>query len=516
MPPRARLLAYIYVVLCGGCLVLGTALCLALWMSWSPGTSNRSAATIIPAFTMFSAFYFIPGLVGGLGLLRGKPWARPLLIVLSVLVVIAFPIGTALGGFGLWVLLGKDSRPPDPPVPDATKPRSPWQLPSIPFEERERITGILIAAASVGSLFVVMIGTGYRVTATPGSPIGDGPYFAAIAVLVLIAVRVVRNASPRDMVQWALGQSTTRGYQERLEAERRRDEEARRNRLAALAADPVRRKYATLIESGEPWSNAQIEYDLDPTTLATCAHLQPIERAMRDAGLAVRFQSGGRVEARCRVDQGSLNDQFALPAFVQYEEPQPQGRSFEDPLPARIRCGHCDSVIDVIHRVDATPDIPVFPATGPTPTTTTAASGDAVDPAVDRFLELRTRIQKMARLIDAPNDLLPAYRTSEQNGGPHIEIDGPMYHYVFAERGNEHDRFSTASINELLYRTFRDIAFSMSSKLARPLQKPGEDFRREMFRQQLELLRLLNPEWAARCAVEHQQVLINHPFVDER
>ena len=515
MPPRARLLAYTYIVLCGGCLVIGTALCLGLLMSWAPGTSNRNAVTIIAGFTMFSAFYLVPGLLGGVGLLRGKPWARPLLIVLSVLAVIGFPIGTALGAFGLWVLLGKDYRPPDPPVPDPTKPRSPWRFPSIPFEERERITGILIAMASVGSLFVVMIGTGYRVTATPGLPISDGLYFGAIAVLVLIAVRIVRSGSLGDMAQWARGHAPTSSYRKRLEAERRRDEEAHRIRLSVLAADPVRRKYATLIERGEPWSDAQIDYDLDPTRLATCAHLQPIERAMRDAGLAVRFDSGGRVDARCRVDEGALNEQFALPAFVQYEEPQPQGRSFEDPLPARMRCGHCDSVIDVIHRVDATPDLPVFPPTAPASSTTTSTGGGTVDPAVDRFIELRTRIQTMARVIGAPNDLLPAYRTSEQNGGPHIEIDGPTYHYVFSERGQEYDRWSTTSIEELLYRTFRDLTFWMSYKVARPHQKPGKDPRREAYRQQIELLRRLNPEWATRSAAEQQDVLIAHPFVDE-
>jgi hypothetical protein len=172
-------------------------------------------------------------------------------------------------------------------------------------------------------------------------------------------------------------------------------------------------------------------------------------------------------------------------------------------------------VIDVIHRVDATSDIPVFPATGRMPSATTSAGGDAVDPAVDRFLELRTRIQTMARLIDAPNDLLPAYRTSEQNGGPHIEIDGPTYHYVFSERGQEYDRWSTTSIEELLYRTFRDLTFSMSFKVARPHQKPGKDPRREAFRQQIELLRRLDPEWATRSAIEQQEVLIVHPFVDE-
>ncbi len=47
----------------------------------------------------------IPGLIAGLGLLRLRPWARILTIVLSVLDLLQFPIGTALGVYGLWVLL---------------------------------------------------------------------------------------------------------------------------------------------------------------------------------------------------------------------------------------------------------------------------------------------------------------------------------------------------------------------------------------------------------------------------
>jgi hypothetical protein len=37
-----------------------------------------------------------------------KPWARILIIVLSALELISIPFGTALGIYGLWVLLTKD------------------------------------------------------------------------------------------------------------------------------------------------------------------------------------------------------------------------------------------------------------------------------------------------------------------------------------------------------------------------------------------------------------------------
>jgi len=47
----------------------------------------------------------IPGIVAGVGLLRFQPWARILTIVLSALDLLNVPFGTALGVYGLWVLL---------------------------------------------------------------------------------------------------------------------------------------------------------------------------------------------------------------------------------------------------------------------------------------------------------------------------------------------------------------------------------------------------------------------------
>ena len=51
----------------------------------------------------------IPGIITGIGLLKVKPWARIVAIVLSVLRLIDIPFGTALGVYGLWVLFNKDT-----------------------------------------------------------------------------------------------------------------------------------------------------------------------------------------------------------------------------------------------------------------------------------------------------------------------------------------------------------------------------------------------------------------------
>ncbi len=51
----------------------------------------------------------IPGIVTGVGLLKLRPWARILGIVISALNILNFPFGTAVGVYGLWVLLSTET-----------------------------------------------------------------------------------------------------------------------------------------------------------------------------------------------------------------------------------------------------------------------------------------------------------------------------------------------------------------------------------------------------------------------
>jgi hypothetical protein len=53
----------------------------------------------------------LPRLIAGIGLLKYRNWARILTFVVSILGLIDFPVGTALGAYGLWVLLQKDTLP---------------------------------------------------------------------------------------------------------------------------------------------------------------------------------------------------------------------------------------------------------------------------------------------------------------------------------------------------------------------------------------------------------------------
>ena len=47
----------------------------------------------------------IPGLVAGIGLLKRKEWARILTLIISVLDLFNFPLGTAVGVYSIWALV---------------------------------------------------------------------------------------------------------------------------------------------------------------------------------------------------------------------------------------------------------------------------------------------------------------------------------------------------------------------------------------------------------------------------
>jgi hypothetical protein len=47
----------------------------------------------------------LPGIIGGIGLLKHKNWARILILIVSVFDILNIPLGTALAVYTFWVLL---------------------------------------------------------------------------------------------------------------------------------------------------------------------------------------------------------------------------------------------------------------------------------------------------------------------------------------------------------------------------------------------------------------------------
>ena len=103
----------------GGLLAVGAVIVFAVMGSIagfvSASEDSPAAAPIIGAVALGIAIFMLvlsaPSIIAGLGLLKYRPWARVLTIVLSGLHLLNIPFGTALGIYGLWVLLSAQTEP---------------------------------------------------------------------------------------------------------------------------------------------------------------------------------------------------------------------------------------------------------------------------------------------------------------------------------------------------------------------------------------------------------------------
>lgn len=53
--------------------------------------------------------FSVPAIIGGIGLLKRRSWARILVLILSALDLLNFPLGTAVGAYSIWVLAQKET-----------------------------------------------------------------------------------------------------------------------------------------------------------------------------------------------------------------------------------------------------------------------------------------------------------------------------------------------------------------------------------------------------------------------
>jgi hypothetical protein len=68
-------------------------------------TAQMVLGFLMVSLPILFGFLSILGLVGGIGLLAYKPWARYIVMVVAALGCLNIPIGTLKGVYTLWVLL---------------------------------------------------------------------------------------------------------------------------------------------------------------------------------------------------------------------------------------------------------------------------------------------------------------------------------------------------------------------------------------------------------------------------
>jgi hypothetical protein len=84
----------------------------APWFNGAPLWTPDEAVVVFAVVSGTSAVLLaigVPCLIAGVGLLKHKGWARVLAIIVAVLAVTSFPVGTAAGLYAFWVLTHKET-----------------------------------------------------------------------------------------------------------------------------------------------------------------------------------------------------------------------------------------------------------------------------------------------------------------------------------------------------------------------------------------------------------------------
>lgn len=129
---------------------------------------------------------------------------------------------------------------------------------------------------------------------------------------------------------------------------------------------------------------------------------------------------------------------------------------------------------------------------------------------------IRSRINHLAKKIKSPRDYLPTYETPRGDGHPSIKVDGYVCHIVYGERGIEFERKTVSDIEDLLYYVFDDVTHLMASDYELRNRNENEDFRRLLFRKQIELMGRISEEYAKKLERDIGRILKVAPYVKPR
>jgi hypothetical protein len=129
---------------------------------------------------------------------------------------------------------------------------------------------------------------------------------------------------------------------------------------------------------------------------------------------------------------------------------------------------------------------------------------------------LRRQYQAIAKRLCAPREYVMFAETPQHDGSPHVEHEGDELIYVVTERGARFEERRTRDPDELLFWLVSDLTRQMALDFELAHRVESEDSRRQWFAKHLELLTAVKPEWASRKKREYDELLVEHPYDDDK
>lgn len=112
MEKHVRILGILYIIF--GVLGMLTGVTLYIILTASGVLSGDMEAIMILeiigiALGGFLLIVSLPGVIGGIGLLKHQYWAKILILIIGILNLLNFPLGTILGIYTIWVLMNNQT-----------------------------------------------------------------------------------------------------------------------------------------------------------------------------------------------------------------------------------------------------------------------------------------------------------------------------------------------------------------------------------------------------------------------
>ena len=132
----------------------------------------------------------------------------------------------------------------------------------------------------------------------------------------------------------------------------------------------------------------------------------------------------------------------------------------------------------------------------------------------DKLSYIKTQVDKLAKFINAPHNLLPTYSNS-RDAHPNIEINETgLLSYEIYERGQQLRMEYALDTDHLLYIIFQDIIYMMALDYSSKHPDPNVDSRRIQFDYQLELFGRLCKDWQQKEKQNQEAIIMQCPFTD--
>jgi len=112
MEKHVKILGILYIVFSALGIIAGLTIFVVLTGAGIISGDEEAMAITAIIGIVIGAFLLVlslPGIIGGIGLLKQQNWARILVLVLGFLNLINIPFGTALGIYTLWVFLNDET-----------------------------------------------------------------------------------------------------------------------------------------------------------------------------------------------------------------------------------------------------------------------------------------------------------------------------------------------------------------------------------------------------------------------